>query len=285
MITNLSIMEVFEALDVFNNVKFYPVPHKYFINGCEGVSVTKVVERVTPQFDEKEKAAEQAPALGVTPEQLILEWHKPNCVATAKGSAVHEYIENAIAGKHFDYPAAAVRKELARKLCPKEDPEGYQVIERFFGGHDPVYPRYLTCVQHASRFLSDLRGKLIPIKSEFVMGHPEFLVTGMCDQIFFNKKTCQVEIWDWKTNTKFSKESKFSLKPPCAHLTHCKLDEYSLQLSCYKEIFQDMTGISVGACRICWFSEAEPRYWPIDCLNLSREARIVMEAFGGCAEM
>lgn len=283
MISNASIQEVFEKLDVFNNVKFYPGPHQYYIDERPAISVTSVVEKLIPKFKEKEQAAEKSLELGIPAEQILLDWAKTNCVSTAKGSAVHEYIEHGLAGKHFDYPEAAVRKELARKLCPNDDPDGVEVIGRFFGGVDPVYPLYQKCIAHADRFLSDLRGRLIPIKSEFVMGHPEFLVTGMCDQIFFNKKSGQVEIWDWKTNTKFSMKSNFPLNAPCAHLTQCKLDEYSLQLSCYKEIFQDMTGIRVGACTICWFSEAQDRYFPIQCYNLSREARLIMEAFGGCS--
>jgi hypothetical protein len=118
---------------------------------------------------------------------------------------------------------------------------------------------------------------MYPVKSELVIGSPKYMVCGMIDQIFYNNKSQSFEIWYWKTNTKFDTTSRFHLEAPCQHLEACKLVEYSLQLHCYKRIFEEETGIEIKNCYLCWFSEANTSYKVMKCVDVAAEALTLLE--------
>lgn len=252
----------FEKIDKFNNIVYDDKFHRYTIDGVTTVSVTKVTGAVVPPFDEiaqSESTAARMTAEGnpITPEELRSQWKENNLIAKEKGSAAHKYIESALANKFERYPAAYMRG--------------------VFGPTDPVVHKYNKVINHMNRFIADIRGKMIPIKSELVIGSKNYMVCGMIDQIFYNLKSKQFELWDWKTNTKFDMSSKFRLMDPCKHLAQCKLDEYSLQLACYKKMFTEETGIELGKSYIAWFSEAEPNYKVIPCKDLAAEATVLLQ--------
>lgn len=247
---------IFRKLEKFRDIQFDETVHAYTINGKRTISVTKLTGTVTPPFNELEAAQNtakkrQAAGENITPEQVIAEWHMKNKISKEKGTAVHKYIECALASKVEHYPA--------------------QHMQSVFGGLDPVKDKYNTCVAHAAKFLSDIRGRLIPVKSEVVVGSEQYLLCGMIDQLFFNEKSGQLEIWDWKTNSEFSTESRFHLLSPVSHLSQSKLDEYSLQLYTYKKIIEMETGLEIGNCYICWFSELQPTYKVFKCRDVSQE--------------
>lgn len=172
-----------------------------------------------------------------------------------------KYIECAMANKFEYYPEQHVRS--------------------VFGGDDPVKEKYDRIIGHVNRFMSDIRGKMYPVKSEVVIGSPKYMVCGMVDQMFYNVKSGKFEIWDWKTNSEFTVDSRYYLLPPVGHLMHCKLDEYSLQLACYKRMFQEMTGIELGNCYLCWFSELQDSYKVMKCKDLDAEAKLLLERNSG----
>ena len=287
-----------QKLDVFNVIRFNPEFHSYTFDGHRTVSVTRVTGSVNPPFDELARATSTAARLrsegqDITVDQLRKQWKLGNVVATAKGTAVHNYIENALAQKHFKYPLYDVMYEITDRMRKEElfkdlftdtkfvagvDPD---IFNKLYDGQDPVFPKYVKCIELVDNFVSDIRGKMIPIKSELVIGSPKYMVCGMVDQLFYNLKSNQFEIWDWKTNTKFDTESKYHLNAPCEHLMQCKLDEYSLQLACYKHMFQEMTGIEIGNCYLCWFSEEQPKYNVYKCKDLRNEAVQLLTQFGG----
>ena len=261
--------EFFQRIDKFSSIMFDENWHSYKINGKKTVSVTKVTGSIVPPFDKEKKAAEKAAKLTAegtptTPEQLIDQWDRTNLIARAKGSAVHKYIETTMANKVQYYPKDIVDAEF------KKNPE--LVFDK-----DPVLPLYCKIVPMVDRFISDIRGKMFPVKSELVIGSEKYMVCGMIDQIFYNQKSGGFEIWDWKTNTKFDTESNFHLLKPYNNKEKCKLVEYSLQLACYKQIFQEETGIEIKNCYLCWFSEAEPTYKVFKCKDLSAEAISLLE--------
>jgi len=287
-----------QKLDIFNAIRFDPEFHSYTFNGVRTVSVTRVTGSLKPPFNEAEKtestaAKMRAEGKDVTAEDVRIMWGKGNIISTAKGTAVHNYVENALANKFMKYPLFDVMLSLTREAYKKKllgavdpnvrfvagaDPD---IFAKLFDGVDPVLPKYNVCVAHVDKFLADIRGKMIPIKSELVIGSPKYMVCGMVDQLFYNLKSGQFEIWDWKTNTKFDTESKYPLMAPCAHLSQSKLDEYSLQLGCYKLMFQEMTGIEIGNCYLCWFSEDQPTYKVFKCKDLQNEVVTILNQFGG----
>lgn len=266
--------EFFEKISVFNNIMFDERKHKYTIDGMDTISVTKVTGAAVPEFDEmkisrssaRKRLIAESSVLNYEPPKdeieelaakLRAEWKMTNKISNEKGTAIHKYIECALANKYEYYPESHMRY--------------------VFGGTDPVKDKYDRCIAHVNKFISDIKGKMYPVKSEVVIGSPEYLVCGMVDQIFYNKKSGMFEIWDWKTNSSFETTSDYSLKPPVSHLKQCKLDEYSLQIACYKKMFQEMTGIPIGNCWLCWFNENEDDYRLFKCKELPNEAAKLMQ--------
>lgn len=271
--------EFFEKIAKFNNIMFDEEWHSYTINGVKMVSVTKVTGALQKPFDAvsistkcvakmKREAREKGlPEPTVTPEDLQLQWAKNNLLARAKGSAVHKYLEVTLMNKMQRYPSDIVQSEYAKDF--KKNP-----ALKF--DDDPVKPMYDACVAHVNRFINDIRGKMFPVKSELVIGSEKYGVCGMIDQIFYNPKSGGFEIWDWKTNSEFDTTSNYHLEAPCAHLEKCKLTEYSLQLHCYKKIFEEETGIPIKNCYLCWFSEKQDNYKIMKCQDVANEAAILL---------
>ena len=277
--------EFFARTSVFNNIAFDDERHSYTLNGTRTISVTKVTGSVAPPFIEgkvaldsvrkKLRKDEVVPPMELLrrAEDLCLQWKVKNLLARAKGSAVHKYIETNLANKVQPYPSDIVMNEFTKDF--KKMPRLMELVQG-----DPVKPMYDRITPMVKQFISDIQGKMHRVRSELVIGSPKYMVCGMIDQIFYNMKSGGFEIWDWKTNSDFDTDSNFKLNAPCAHLDKSKLTEYSLQLHCYKRIFEEETGIPIVNLYLCWFSEREPIYRVFKCRDLSNEAKYLLENAG-----
>ena len=224
----------------FNDITFYDEPHKYYINNKELISVTTLIHKYQEDFDEEFWSDYKSNELNISPRIIKRAWNFINKKGTIKGSAIHDYAENLFQNKIFEYPKQLILNEF---------------------GFDPVLNEYLTTKKHVDRFYNDVHNKLIPIRTEMVVYDKESLIGGMLDILFYNIKTKEFQIWDWKTNKKFSKEnkSKHLLDKLCV-LEDCDLETYSLQLGMYKYIIEKITGIKLGKSYIVWFSHNNDNY-------------------------
>lgn len=255
----LSMIEIFEEFAKFNNIVFYDDTHKYLIDGKEAISATKLLGMFKKPFDTEFWAAKKAAQEGITKEEMKARWELKSRISTEKGTAVHSYIENRLSNKVFPYPA-------------KE-------ISAVFEGADPVRPLYDKILPLAERFVSDIRGKMIPIKSELVVGDAEYGLCGMIDQVFYNKKSKQLELWDWKTNKEISTSSQYKLQAPLSNLDDSELTVYSLQLNLYKHIIEKNTNLKFGKSYLVWFNEANESYQIIPCNDVSAEIPKMIKHF------
>lgn len=253
--------EIFEELDKFNHIVYYDEPHTYIMDGVRATSVTKVIGMAEKPFDADYWSQKKADEQGVTADEIKAQWKYKANVACEKGTAVHEYVENYLNNKVFPYPAANIRP--------------------VFEGQDPVKPKYDTIIPLVHKFCEDIKGKMIPVRSEFVVGDVGYGLCGMIDQIFYNKKSGKLELWDWKTNEKIDTESKYKLMPPVDHISTAKLDIYSLQLSLYKHIIEKNTNLEIGDCYLTWFNEANDSYKIFKCHNYENEVKEMIKAFLG----
>ena len=86
-----------------------------------------------------------------------------------------------------------------------------------------------------NKFYEESYGKLIPMKSEIIVGDEDLGICGMVDQLFWNNKTNELQIWDWKTNKEIKRSNRWQkFKGPLSHLDVCEFNTYSLQLSLYR---------------------------------------------------
>ncbi len=236
-----------ELFTSFNDVTFYDEPHKYYVGGKELISVTTLIHKYQQVFNEDYWSDYKANEYNLTPEIVLRAWNFINKKGTIKGSAIHDYAENLFQNKVFKYPKELILKEF---------------------GFDPVWEEYLITKKHVDKFYNDVQGKLIPIRTEFVVYDKESLIGGMLDILFYNIKAKEFQIWDWKTNKKFSKENKEQhLLDKLFMIEECDLEIYSLQLEMYKQIIEKNTGIKLGKSYIVWFSHNNPSYEIIETRN------------------
>lgn len=240
----------------FNDVTYHDEPHKYYVNGKELVSVTTIIHRYQEEFNEDYWSKVKSVEYGITQKEVIRAWKFINKKGTMKGSAIHDYTENLFLNKIFPYP-----KEL--------------ILNEF--GFDPVLEEYDITKKHVNSFYDDVKGKLIPIRTEMIVYDPESLIGGMLDILFYNVKTGEFQIWDWKTNKKFDKEMKSRhFQDKLYMLEDSDLEIYSIQLAMYKLIIEKITGIKLGKSYVVWFSHNNDSYEVIECKNREYYAKMIM---------
>lgn len=252
-------IQIYEELAKFNNITYYDDSHRYLMNGKDAISVTKIISKFEKPFDSDYWSKKKAKEQGITQKEILDGWRLKADIACEKGSAIHSYIENSLYNKVFPYPE--------------------QRILKFFKGTDPVRNKYQSIVKLANKFITDINGKMIPIRSEMVIGDQEYGICGMFDQIFYNKKSNMLEIWDWKTNGEMTTQSKYYLLDPISYIPDSKLDIYSLQTSLYRYIIEKNTKLKLGNSYLCWFNEDNDNYVVFPCKDYRKEAEILLKYY------
>jgi len=239
----------------FNDVVYYDEPHKYYLGGKELISVTTLLHKYQEEFNEEYWSNYKANEFNLIPETIIRAWNFINKKGTMKGSIIHDYAENLFLNKVFKYPEKEILNEF---------------------GFDPIKEEYLITKNHVDKFHNDVRGKLIPIRTEMIVYDKESLVGGMLDMLFYNVRFNEFQIYDWKTNKKLSRESDRHLLNDLFVLEDCDLVIYSLQLALYKLIIEKNTGIKLGKSYIVWYSHNNPTYEIIETKDMTYYANLIM---------
>jgi len=240
----------------FNDVTYHDEPHKYYVDGKELISVTTILHRYQEEFQEDYWSDYKADEYKLSQREVLRAWEFINKKGTIKGSAIHDYAENLFLNKVFPYPEQLIFEEF---------------------GFDPVLPEYLITKKHVDNFYNNVRGKLIPIRTEMIVYDKESLIGGMLDILFYNVKMKQFQIWDWKTNKKFDKEMKSRhFHDKLYLLEDSDLEIYSLQLAMYKLIIEKNTNIKLGNSYVVWFSHNNDNYEIIETKDRSYYANMIM---------
>lgn len=240
----------------FNDIVFHDEPHKYYVDEKELISVTTIIHRYQEDFEEDYWSRYKADEYDLTQKEVLRAWEFINKKGTMKGSAIHDYAENLFQNKVFPYPEQLILDEF---------------------GFDPVLLEYELTKGHVDRFYDDVRGKLIPVRTEMVVYDRESLIGGMLDILFFNIRTGEFQIWDWKTNKKFDKEMKSRhFQGDLYMLEDSDLEIYSLQLAMYKLIIEKNTGLKLGKSYVVWFCHHNENYEIIETKNREYYAKMIM---------
>lgn len=259
--------EFFERIEsAFGMIKADPKWGNFMFDNQKMLGVNKLIQRFEEPFNVDAQAPKTAEKMTnqtgklVTAEEVKAMWKRKGKLATVLGNEVHHYLEAVIANKFGRYDSHAVMTEF-----PDDET-------------DPIVDRYNRIILQVNTFRESIRGRLIPVASEQIVGSTKYMVCGIIDQIFWNKKANEFQIWDWKTNEKLDLESGFMYKDPFGHISHCDYHKYSLQICMYKKMFMEATGIPIGQCYICWFSSDNPTQKLFPVKDFSREIDQMMEA-------
>lgn len=242
----------------FNDIKFIDKSHQYFLNKRLLTSVTTWIHKFQEPFDEDYWSLRKAEELGISQAEMKAEWDAINLKSQIKGTCIHNYIENLFNNKIFDFPSSS---ELPKNI------------------HEEVHEEFIKIRQFIDNFYVDTKGKLIPIKNEYVMYDPELGIAGMTDMLFYNVRYDYFQIFDWKTNKRLRTESEFGkkLKGPLSHLDDCEMEIYSLQLSTYRYIIERNIPIKLGPGYIVWFHEKNSNYKLIPIRDRMKEVQLMLE--------
>lgn len=211
---------IFIELEKFKNFLFDENLHFYFYFDEAGelkklkYSVTTIISKFAPLFERDKWAKIKAEEKGITKEEVLREWSEINKQSLDRGSLIHKYIELRMQNKF----------NSSFKIDAKEG----EMIDNF---------------------IFKTRQRLIPVKSEVVIGDIEYSIGGMIDQLFIDLKNNELYIFDWKTGKEIKKENEFEkMLPPFDFLDNCNFNHYCLQLQYYKYILEKNTNLKIKDC-------------------------------------
>ena len=150
-------MDISVELSVFNNIKYFDEPHKYYIDGEEMNSVTRVIGMFKQKFDSDYWSEKKAKERGISKDEILAEWKYKADYSCEKGTLFHEYAENYLNNKVFPYDNTRIKKLLGE-------------------GEEDVKKDFETIKEMFHKFYDDSYGKLIPIKSEVIVGDEGFKI-------------------------------------------------------------------------------------------------------------
>lgn len=210
-------------------IVFDPRSHTYrhHLTGDQYISATTLLGKFKKPFDIATASERVAKREGVTVEEIQQKWKQINEDSKKYGTKIHNVIELYITSKKIT--------------------EGYEkLIESY---------KKLQVINDEDKLLSEER----------VYSHL-YKVAGTADIIKLEDKGC-FSIFDIKTNKKFNFYNNFgeNLLKPLTHLQSCEYTTYSLQLSLYAYMYQEMSGNKLNQLGIFYYEKESNSftYYPV----------------------
>ena len=243
-----------ELNKAFGDFKFFEEDHHYEYKGQRvGMSVTRLIEEYTNEFDSQAVAEKVAERDNKSVQEVLNEWEYKNKFACEKGSTCHEFAQSRWSGevwqeKHFD--------------GSKEYEKAVEIIQG-----------------QANEFRIDYKDRLEHLADEYVIGSEEYDIASAIDHLFINKLTGGLVLVDYKTNSDIHKTEKYAkdMKVPLSHLKDFTLNHYFIQLSIYRYLVEKYTNLQIEEMFIVYFSENIDNYEIIEIPYLKDEVIKILE--------
>ena len=189
--------------------------YKNEVTGEEYISATTLLNKFKKPFDRDGIAKKIAEKEKVPVEDILAKWSKINSASKSQGTRIHSILEQYNKDKTFDNE----HEELILS---------YNQLN-LFGEKDEL------------------------LIEERVYNH-NYKIAGTVD-IIRNEAKGGFSIFDIKTNKKFNFFNQYSenLLYPVNHLSNCEYSLYSLQLSLYAYMYQQLTGRRVNCLGIIYY--------------------------------
>ena len=247
--------EYLEELNkAFGNFIFFEEDHHYeYKEQRIGMSVTRLIEEYTNEFDADSVAERVALKENKSVQEVLDEWKTKNIISCEKGHLGHLYAQNLWSNTNTLDDIKSVSNGLKMLLEP--------------------------ILKQADNFYKDYKDRLEHLTDEFVIGSEEYDIASAIDHLFINKLTGDLVLVDYKTNSDIHKNEKYakSMKVPLSHLKDFTLNHYYLQLSIYKYIVEKYTNLQISEMFIVYFSENIKNYEIIEIPYLKDEVEKILE--------
>lgn len=243
-----------KELEVFKDFIFYEFDHHYeYKSQRVGISVTRLIEEYTQDFNAEEVASKVAEKRQCSISEILQEWKVKNEQACLKGSISHETVQNLWTG----ISCRGTHKSLSEATK--------MALQKIF--------------KQEENFYNDFKNKFKHLADEFVIGSNEYSIASAIDHLFINKLTGGLVMVDYKTNTDIHKNEKYAkdMKVPLQHLKDTTLNHYAIQLSIYKFLLEKYTNLKIEDFFIVWFSELNDNYQIIEVPYLKNEVEKILE--------
>lgn len=242
--------------DSFKDFKFYEDGHYYECKGRRvGISATRLIEEYANEFNAEEMAEKVANKENRSVEDILAEWKYKADFACEKGSTCHEFVQSLWSGNK------------------------YNLLE--FDKSDNYYKSVFKIQNQAVQFKFDYQEHLEHLIDELPIGSEEYDIASCVDHLFYNKLTGGLVLVDYKTNSLMSgynkKAYKKAMKVPLNHLNDDALHHYHIQLSIYKYLIEEYTGLKVDEMFIVYMSENIENYEIIEIPYLKNEIKQILE--------
>jgi len=218
-----------EILRFFKDLKFNETEHKYLLNDKTlRTSVSQMCKHYQNKADFQQISyqIDNRDNLEIGTTQKF--WKNKSELALARGTKTHFFAEVYMFNKH---------------LKPTDK---YEAIVK--------------------KFIDEIPSHLVPVCTELVMYHKEFLYAGTCDLLMYNTKTNKYIIADYKTNENIFKNfMDKKLLSPFNFLLDSAFNLYQIQLNLYEILF-NQTGFEVESKKVIWLKENE--YLMYDAIDL-----------------
>ena len=228
---------IVNALDFYKNnrYEFEESTHTYYLDKVNKVetSVTAFISKYWKEFDQALISYNYSLKHGLNQQDVIDAWERTGLIAAISGTIIHRYLEAKNNGKIIqdDYSEA-----ISNNV------------------YEEVLERVRVLKPKAEKFITDIQDKLIPLKLEYTVGYKDKLA-GNIDMLAYNKKQAEIQIWDYKNCKEIATKNIWD---KCCYpfdlYDDCNFIHYSIQLSCYKALAENLLGISIGNMYIVHFS-------------------------------
>lgn len=244
--------------NAYGHIKYIDHNHTYLdtISQKYLISVTTLVKRYIESFDveSNSKRMSEKPKEKRTQDQIKAEWNRLRILGAAKGTILHNYLENLWNNKLYQIDYDSQIPKLSN--------------EYFIEFHNTVS----NLIKMADSFYKDHKN-IIPVKTELIVGNDK--IAGQIDLLAYDTDLGGYTLIDYKTDKKMHYKSFYGNKMlnELSHLDECELNKYSLQLNFYKELLKPV--VDIKEIYVIWFNEKNDTYKKIKLKNLDRETRIV----------
>ena len=239
-------------LESFSDLQFQEEGHIYTLNGQHPRSASGVGDRfLSKPFDKEFVAMRYADSHGETPEYWIAEWEKNSFRATTLGTKTHEF------GESMGYLRAGLPEMISERIRPQ-----YHSAYNYLA---PISPKE----QAVSAFFEDLPSSYHLVLNEamaYTGKNPDpdrntkELLCGTFDMLYYRDIPGKegFVILDYKTNKnlrdKYNREHGIHLLPPFDDMVQEDLGIYTIQLSLYALMLEDI-GVEVVDRRLVWLKD------------------------------
>lgn len=262
-------MEEYNIIRDNNRLYFDEPSHTYRdANGNEYISVTTLIHKYVTPFDKTKWLKIKSAELGVTERELAKQWKDITDESCDRGNTTHNHLEDGIKQTSKFYKAIQYLHKEDKEMTTMFDIPRLDIkpldIKEFKYATENKYPEIYNVFDY---YINNG----YKIYSEIGVFLPSLLISGTVDVPCIRDD--QFVVLDWKTNRRglafdagYYKKDKSSfphqitnkwirtyekMKPPVNDLENCNGMHYTLQLSMYARLMEEMLRIPCAGLGLC----------------------------------